>query len=314
VEHRAFKKILADLVNELTAAQVETLNEELAARGSPGTVCGLVEQHFEKDKKCPHCGGNQLRRWGRASGLQRFMCSVCNKTFNALTGKPLARLRHKERWLGYLLSLADSLSVRRSAAKADISTNTAFRWRHRFLEAQKHAKDQQLTGICEVDETFFLESFKGLRSLPRPARKRGGKAKKRGLSNEQVPVLIARDRHANHIDAALPDRSKKAVSNVLAGKMARDIILCTDSDPAIIAFARDEGLKCETLIASKGEHGRGPIHVQNVNGYISRLKKWMARFNGVATKYLASYLGWRRMLDLRTTPLTSKNCLISVLC
>ena len=314
MEHRAFKKILAELVNELTAAQVATLNEELATRGSPSTVCRLIEQHFEKDKKCPHCGGKQLRRWGRASGLQRFMCSGCNKTFNALTGKPLARLRYKERWPGYLRSLADSLSIRRSAARADVSTNTAFRWRHRFLEAQKHVKSQELTGIGEVDETFFLKSFKGLRSLLRPARKRGGRAKKRGLSKEQVPVLIARDRHANHIDAVLGDRSKKAVSNVLGGKMAKDIILCTDSDPAIIAFAKDEGLKCETFIASKGEHGKGPIHVQNVNGYISRLKKWMARFNGVATKYLASYLGWRRMLDLRAAPITPKNLLISALC
>jgi hypothetical protein len=38
-------------------------------------------------------------------------------------------------------------------------------------------------------------------------------------------------------------------------------------------------------------------HVQNVNAYGSRLKTWMRRFNGVATRYLAHYLGWRRYLD-----------------
>ena len=41
----------------------------------------------------------------------------------------------------------------------------------------------------------------------------------------------------------------------------------------------------------------GPWHVQNVNAYVSRLRSWMRRFKGVATKYLASYLGWFRMLD-----------------
>ena len=41
----------------------------------------------------------------------------------------------------------------------------------------------------------------------------------------------------------------------------------------------------------------GPWHVQNVNAYASRLRSWMRRFKGVATKYLASYLGWFRMLD-----------------
>ncbi|MCF6200307.1 MAG: IS1595 family transposase [Hyphomicrobiaceae bacterium] len=150
--------------------------------------------------------------------------------------------------------------------------------------------------------------------MPRKPKRRGEKAKKRGLSKEQIPVLIARDRSGNHIDSVLPDRSKKSVKKVLEGRLSKDIILCTESDPAIIAFAGDEGIKCETIVARKGEHARGHIHVQNVNGYISRLKKWMERFNGVATKYLPSYIGWRRMLDLRNDTITTENCLISAIC
>ncbi|MBI4740348.1 MAG: IS1595 family transposase, partial [Betaproteobacteria bacterium] len=41
----------------------------------------------------------------------------------------------------------------------------------------------------------------------------------------------------------------------------------------------------------------GVYHVQNVNAYDSRLKEWMRRFHGVATKYLPNYLGWRRLLE-----------------
>ena len=37
-------------------------------------------------------------------------------------------------------------------------------------------------------------------------------------------------------------------------------------------------------------------HIQNVNAYDSRLKQWIKRFNGVATKYLESYLAWMRLL------------------
>ena len=33
------------------------------------------------------------------------------------------------------------------------------------------------------------------------------------------------------------------------------------------------------------------------DNYGSRLKTWMRRFNGVATKYLDSYLGWHRIND-----------------
>ena len=41
----------------------------------------------------------------------------------------------------------------------------------------------------------------------------------------------------------------------------------------------------------------GSYHIQNVNAYISRLKDWLRRFKGVATHYLPTYLGWRRMIE-----------------
>lgn len=49
-------------------------------------------------------------------------------------------------------------------------------------------------GIVEMDETYFLYSQKGSRDIKdREPRERGGAAKKRGISNEQVCVLVARD-------------------------------------------------------------------------------------------------------------------------
>ena len=45
-----------------------------------------------------------------------------------------------------------------------------------------------------------LESQKGARKLDRPPRKRGGKATKRGISNEQMCVLVARDRTGQTLD------------------------------------------------------------------------------------------------------------------
>ena len=77
------------------------------------------------------------------------------------------------------------------AARLDVHLSTAFRWRHSFLKAPKALKPKVLEGTVEADETYFLYSEKGSRKLDRPARKRGGKASKRGLSDEQVPVLIA---------------------------------------------------------------------------------------------------------------------------
>lgn len=52
-------------------------------------------------------------------------------------------------------------------------------------------------GIVESDDILFLESDKGSRALTRPPRKRGSKATKRGISNEQVAVVVTCDRSNN---------------------------------------------------------------------------------------------------------------------
>jgi hypothetical protein len=43
------------------------------------------------------------------------------------------------------------------------------------------------------------------------------------------------------------------------------------------------------------------LHINNANAYHGRLKQWLARFNGVATKNLPNDLGWRRALEAWTT-------------
>ena len=199
MEHRKFGKLL-DQLSELTAAQAEKVVAALHRRDGDA-VRQIVEQRVCEAPQCPRCGAAHIRRYGMEHGLQRYRCVGCGRTFNALTGTPLARLRKKECWASFANSLQQSHSVREAARQIGVAKNTSFRWRHRFLRLDKDMLKQTLTGIVEVDESFVLESRKGERVLPREARKRGGKAKKPGLSAEQTPVLIARDRHGDQVDA-----------------------------------------------------------------------------------------------------------------
>jgi hypothetical protein len=101
--------------------------------------------------------------------------------------------------------LINGETVATAAGRCCVDYTTAFRWRHRFLEALNRDKPASLSGIVEANETFIPESFKGKRrALPRAARKRGGKASRWGLSAEQIPVMVARDRTGATIDAVLP--------------------------------------------------------------------------------------------------------------
>ena len=61
-----------------------------------------------------------------------------------------------------------------------------------MLQIPLQTKAEHLTGIVELDETYFLESHKGERDPERKPRKRGGSASKRGISEEQIAVAILR--------------------------------------------------------------------------------------------------------------------------
>ncbi len=51
------------------------------------------------------------------------------------------------------------------------------------------------------------------------------------------------------------------------------------------------------------------FRIQDVNAYDSRLKTWMRRFHGVATKYPDNHLGWRRLLERYRKHLAPAPCL-----
>jgi transposase-like protein len=145
----------------------------------------------------------------------------------------------------------------------------------------------------------LLESHKGSRTLERPARKRGGKATKRGISNEQMCILVARDRTGQTLDW-VPGKgpvTRAQLHEHLKERLEPDVLLVTDAHAAYRAFAREAGITHEAVNLKAGVRVRGAIHVQNVNAYHSRLRGWLQPFRGVASRYLGNYLGWRWALD-----------------
>ena len=151
----------------------------------------------------------------------------------------------------------------------------------------------------EADETFILESFKGRRSgLARKARQRGGKARHPGAFSDNIPVLVARDRSGVTIDAVLPEDTAVCITHALSSAMSPANTLVCDGGKPLRAFARRAKIPVRVVPApGKPLPGEPDIHINNVNAYHSRLKEWMRRFHGVATRNLPNYLGWRRALE-----------------
>jgi ISXO2-like transposase domain len=237
---------------------------------------------------------------GAARGACRATAGLSVARPSILSRRPRSpACTNKERWLDHGRALVEGESLAKAAERCRIHPSTAFRWRHRFLATLNHDKPKRLSGVVEADETFILESFKGRRGgLARPARRRGGKAAKRGLSDEHIPVVVARDRRGGALDAVLPRLDAASLKEAFAERIAPSTDFCCDGGAAITAFARRAKLKIHVLPAPgapKPEHPE--FHINNVNAHHGRLKAWMRRFHGVATENLQTYLSWRRTLE-----------------
>ena len=220
-------------------------------------------------------------------------------------------MRKKACWLRYGEALVAGMSLTKAAAHCGVHLTTGFRWRHRFLRAPAAAREA-LGGVVEAAHKGSCRWRRGDAPPGRGPHRRGERASKRGLSAEQVPALIARDRAGHTADAVLPDLGAAAIRTALAPVVADDAVLCSDGAKSYAAFAAERGLHHEPVNLAAGIRVRdGAFHVQNVNPYHGRLKGWMGRFNGVATRYLPSYLGWRRALERSAEPSASKTWLLA---
>lgn len=321
MDHPSFRRWLS-AIDLLTEEQKAEVVNSLAERPSGVASVAAVEQNVGADRICPHCQAPGAVANGKNRGLQRYRCRSCHRTFSAASGTPLCGLHHKERWLEMASALADGDTLKTTAERCGIHVSTAHRWRHRFLAAVKSGAET-LRGIVEADETFVLASRKGDRAWTmaregkaaapeRKARKRGGKASKRGLSSEQVPVLVAADRSGATLSAVLPSVSAEALREVLAPVLDKDVLLVTDGCASYPPCAAALGVSHEALKQTDGERRRGDLHINTVNNRHSRLKDFLRSRRGIATRYLESYLKWFHLVVLHADP-TPRQCLAAAM-
>ena len=265
-------------------------------------IVDIREKRFSNGLSCVHCGSMSVKRNGTYKARQRYLCKDCGKSFNDITGSPLSGTKYPYKWLKYIQMMIDGCSLRTIAKELKIHLSTAFYWRHKVLFSLQSLGHKKLFGIIESDETYFLESEKGKKKIThRKPRERGGVASKRGISKEQICVVVAYDRNGQIFSEVAGKGRITAleIDAVLGDYLDGASLLCTDTATNYKKFAAMKGLRHEAINARNKEYVRQKIyHVQHVNSYHRRLKDWMERFNGVATKYLNSYLIWHRFLEL----------------
>ena len=261
---------------------------------------GYVEEKIAEDTSekaappCPHCGGTAKRN-GHKDGRQRYQCNACGRAFGDTTNAAVSYSHYGEAvWKQVIRDTVEGYSMDDTAHALMLSHSTVFHMRHKILlalEAEEIRQPTVLDGVCEVDDTYVLENFKG-KKLPedcgRKARKHGAVAQKRGISNEYISISTGVQRdggvYCHTVTRATP--GKEDVTAAFGGHIGEAaLVLC---DGATSYHVLEESCGCD-VVSINEENKSAFFHTNTANGLHSFIKDRYNQYRGVATKYLNRY-------------------------
>jgi len=278
VEAKDFQALVEQL-GELTAGQRDALVEAIKRKSSVKDAVALIETRFAAAPRCGHCRSEKVATWAKSNPLTRYKCSACGKTFNALTGTPLARLQRRDAWLRYAQALADGVSLRKAAKRCRIALDTAFRWRHRFLKSAKDRKATSVGGIVEADETYL-----GARGEP------GARGRTLCAKSLVAGAVESRGDRAGSLRLAhVPAASQAELGPFVRGAIDQaEATVKTDAWGGYGDLAA-HGARHRPVV--QGVPARAAQILPWAHTVFSNLKAWIwGTFHGVSTKHLHRYL------------------------
>jgi hypothetical protein len=185
---------------------------------------------------------------------------------------------------------------------------TVFNMRHKILlsiEEEECNNPTKLSGVCEADETYVLESYKGkklLKDFWRKARRHGAVAEKPGLSKEYICICTGVEREGNAVAVAVnrANAGKKDINNVFSGRVNESTLLLSDGAKAY----RVLNGRCKVHETRK--ESRGFYNINTVNSYHSFLKEKNRNARGFGTKYLNRYNSFFSKIFRKTGVITDQ--------
>ncbi len=240
---------------------------------------------------CPKCAGLAFRRHGKHLGIQRYLCKNCGKTFKETVNSPLHWIHRKELMPAYIHTMIQQLSLRAAAKELNLSAATSFRWRHRLLSSLTAPAAAIANAPAGIAQLRTPHSFKGKRSIPC---NKFPDSRTLILTSANGSTSLHHLREKNHaletakwLTCTVPPQSPLA-SNPVRG---------------ITNAVRAAGRKAILFAAEKTRI------LARTQDTIIQIQDWMARFRGVATKYLHQYWNWFCAEHAATARSFAENCL-----
>lgn len=257
---------------------------------------------------CPYCHSRKLIKHGLSdSHNRRYKCLECQKTFSASTNTLSSNsVQDTGVWTVYIKGLLKGETFKSLAKSCGISTTTVRNWRLKVFVALEHlAENVKLSGLIFADDTRIPYNFKGCHGsefiAPRSSHSRGGQTTMKNHLKNEICVLCAIDAHRNSFSRCIGfgNPSGKRLSDGFTNKLNVDenMTLITDGAQAFSRTVKDYGIPNWERRVTKTVKGKrfpntalGDLHIQTINNYHKRLKEFLARYHGVASRFLPGYL------------------------
>lgn len=173
-----FEKYLYSLsVDEVKAylKKYDTQNQTKVAEEFRAIKMNDIQQRLEALNIftiCPYCQSDRVYKNGHFHNTQRYICKDCKKSFSLFSGTFLEGTNWSwEVWVKLLQMTVNSVSfdkmveiLEKDFQLEGINRKTVFLARHKLLYAMSLMPKPTLTGVIQVDETFFRENQKGTRT------------------------------------------------------------------------------------------------------------------------------------------------------
>jgi transposase-like protein len=247
------------------------------------------------DPTCPHCDSDQISKNGNKDGKQRFLCRACGRTFGAATGSVMHYSHNPESvWKQVIRDTIEGVSIDKTAEAPGLSHNNVFTMRHKILlaaEQERMLHPTTISGVCEADETYVLESYKGTKletDFWRKPRKHGAVAQSPGISSEYICICTATSRKsgavAQTVNRAMP--SSDNIREVFGDRMGADALMLCDGAKSYDVLVSDGVCHIARIKADETDDF---YNINTTNGFHSFIKERYRSARGVATKYLNRY-------------------------
>jgi transposase-like protein len=238
--------------------------------------------------KCPYCTAEKFKKSGHTkSGIQRYMCNECGKTFLPTTGTIFDEHRISiSEWTEYCLNLFGHVSITADSWNNKNTFKTSRYWLQKvFLTLEGVQDNIVLSGEVWYDETFYTVRSENI------VRKDNGD-KLRGVSQNQICIGVATDkRQTVLLVEGVGKPSQKKTSETFRNHIEKGSTLIHDEEAAHKKLITELSLRSKTFSSKelKGLPDKdNPLNP--VNRVHDILKKFLNAHSGFDRSELQNWL------------------------